>query len=91
MAKRHTEKGPKDLPQQKALTRQDLLRWLAAGPDLTVAQIRGLRERLGVTQLGLARMLGVCESAVSLWEAGRRPRGPAQRLLKLIAELAEAD
>jgi putative transcriptional regulator len=74
----------------RPLTRQDLERWLGTGPDLTAVQIRGLRERLGLTQRDLARALGVTESSVSLWEAGRRrPRGPAQRLLKLIAGLSE--
>jgi putative transcriptional regulator len=71
------------------ITTKHLERWLTTTPPLNPQQLQQLRQQLGMTQLGLARVLGVSESAVSLWEAGkRRPRGPAHRLLTLLAELA---
>jgi DNA-binding transcriptional regulator YiaG len=71
------------------ITPTELERWLTGTPALTARQLQDLRQQLGLTQLGLARVLGVSESAVSLWEAGKRkPRGPAHRLLTLLAELA---
>jgi DNA-binding transcriptional regulator YiaG len=75
-----------------SLTREELEQWLGAASEVSAREIHALRQRLGLTQRELARLLGVSESSVSLWEAGRRrPRGPAHRLLKLIGELAKQD
>jgi putative transcriptional regulator len=80
--------GERRLPRLGITTKQ-LERWLTTTTPLNAQQLLQLRRQLGMTQLGLARVLGVSESAVSLWEAGkRRPRGPAHRLLTLLAELA---
>jgi DNA-binding transcriptional regulator YiaG len=77
-----------ELPRRLALPVGQLERWLLAAPDFTPARLQALRRRLGLTRRQLARWLGLSESAVSLWEAGRRrPRGPAHRLLGLVDEL----
>jgi DNA-binding transcriptional regulator YiaG len=89
MARRRPGEEGQSLPGQLQLTRQELEAWLVSAQDLTAEEIIHLRQRLGLTQRELARWLGISESAVSLWEAARRrPRGPAHRLLKLIAELS---
>jgi DNA-binding transcriptional regulator YiaG len=85
----HTETQGQEFPRRFHLTRDELRRWLVGTPDVKPQDIERLRQRLGLTQLELAKWLGVTESSVSLWEAGkRRPRGPAHRLLRLIAELS---
>jgi DNA-binding transcriptional regulator YiaG len=79
-------------PLGLGITRGDLERWLLATTDMPPEQIHGLRQHLGLTQQELARWLGLSEATVSLWEAGRRrPRGPAHRLLRLIAELSRQE
>jgi DNA-binding transcriptional regulator YiaG len=83
--------GRQALPRL-GITREGLELWLSATAEVSAEEIHGLRQRLGLTQRELAKWLGVSESTVSLWEAGkRRPRGPAHRLLKLIGELAKQD
>lgn len=53
---------------------------------MTPADVRALRERLGLTPAQFARLLGVHPSTVSRWESGRRyPTGgaiPAMRRLQ---------
>jgi DNA-binding transcriptional regulator YiaG len=89
MARRAAPHEGQGFPRRLHLSRDELERWLVGTPDVTPEEIQQLRQRLGLTQLELAKWLGVTESSVSLWEAGkRRPRGPAHRLLRLIAELA---
>ena len=84
-----TKPEGQEFPRRVHLTRDELRRWLIGTPDVMPQEVEQLRQRLGLTQLELAKWLGVTESSVSLWEAGkRRPRGPAHRLLRLIAELA---
>jgi len=86
---RHTEPEGRGFPRRLHLTRDELQRWLVGTADVRPQEIERLRQRLKLTQLELARWLGVTESSVSLWEAGkRRPRGPAHRLLRLIAEVS---
>ena len=86
---RHTEPEGQGFPRRVHLSRDELQRWLVGTADVKPQEIERLRQRLGLTQLELAKWLGVTESSVSLWEAGkRRPRGPAHRLLRLIAELS---
>ena len=55
-------------------------------------RIAALRERLGLTQAGLARRLGIRQQTVSEWETGRyRPRGASVTLLRLAEEQAPYD
>jgi DNA-binding transcriptional regulator YiaG len=84
-----TKPEGQEFPRRVRLSRDELRRWLVGTPDIRPQEVERLRQRLGLTQLELAKWLGVTESSVSLWEAGkRRPRGPAHRLLRLIAELS---
>lgn len=54
---------------------------------MTTAEIRQIRERLNLTQVELAELLGVCQGTVSHWEKGiRNPTGPAIRLLRMMAK-----
>jgi DNA-binding transcriptional regulator YiaG len=86
---RHTEPEGQEFPRRLRLSREELRRWLVGTADVKPQEVERLRQQLGLTQLELAKWLGVTESSVSLWEAGkRRPRGPAHRLLRLIAELS---
>jgi putative transcriptional regulator len=49
-------------------------------PDVNV-----VREKLHVTQLELAYMIGVSENTIQNWEQGcRKPEGPAIALLRVI-------
>ncbi|MDZ4278880.1 MAG: helix-turn-helix domain-containing protein [Dehalococcoidia bacterium] len=53
------------------------------------AQVRALRQELGLTQQELARELNVRQQTVSEWETGQyRPRGASARLLSVVAERA---
>ncbi len=53
---------------------------------VTPADVKAIRQRLGMTQETFARFLGVSVSTVRNWEQNRRqPRGAA-RLLLLIAQ-----
>ena len=46
--------------------------------------ILAARQRLGLTQAGLAERLGTTQSTVSRWEAGRVPISrPAERLIEI--------
>ncbi len=47
--------------------------------------IRALRINLKMTQAQLGAAIGVDQSTVSLWEAGMQPRGPALKLLEMLA------
>jgi len=53
--------------------------------------IKELRERVNWSQDRLAEFLGMDRSSVSHMENGRPPRGPAKRLLDMLAAAAEAD
>ncbi len=47
--------------------------------------IRKLRESVDVSQAQFARMIGVSKGTLQNWEQGRRrPRGPAQALLRVF-------
>ena len=55
------------------------------------ADIKAIRERLGVSQSEFALMIGVSVSTLQNWEQGRRqPDGPARALLKIAAENPKA-
>ena len=52
----------------------------------THEEIRRIRLNAGMTQSVLASYMGVSKKTVEAWECGRtRPRGPACRLLDLLA------
>ena len=60
--------------------------------DWDAVRIAALRQRLGVTQAGLARRLGIRQQTVSEWETGRyRPRGASLTLLRLAEEQSPYD
>jgi putative transcriptional regulator len=49
------------------------------------AEVANVRNKIGISQSGLATVLGVSVRTVEAWEAGRNtPSGAAQRLLYLI-------
>lgn len=53
--------------------------------------IRKLRESIDVSQSQFAHMMGVSKSTLQNWEQGRRrPRGPAQALLRVFAKDPQA-
>ena len=55
------------------------------------ADVRTIREPLGVTQAEFALMIGVSLATLRNWEQGRRvPDGPAQALLRVAAANPEA-
>jgi putative transcriptional regulator len=55
------------------------------------ADIKAIRDKLGVSQSEFALMIGVSISTLQNWEQGRRqPDGPARALLKVAAENPEA-
>lgn len=59
-------------------------------PLLTPAGVRGLRDRLGLTQARFAARLGASAQAVSFWERGTRtPTGLYAAALRRLAAEAE--
>lgn len=57
-------------------------------PDVNV---RGIREKLGLTQEQFAQTFGVSASTIRNWEQEiRRPEGPARVLLNVIAKEPDA-
>lgn len=49
-------------------------------------QIRKYRESKGLTQTQFAELLGVSPTAVTTWEKGQEPSGPALKLLRFLIE-----
>jgi DNA-binding transcriptional regulator YiaG len=59
----------------------------AGGEAWTAEAVAALRRRRGLSQAGMARLLGVRQQTISEWETGlHRPRGASARLLRLLAE-----
>ena len=51
------------------------------------AEIRALREHLGLTQQGMADELGTRQQTISEWERRKyEPRGTSSRVLSLVAD-----
>lgn len=51
----------------------------------TSAQVKNIREKIGLTQNLFAKYIGVSTKTVEAWEAGRnKPSGPSNRLLWLL-------
>jgi putative transcriptional regulator len=47
--------------------------------------VKGIRERLGLSQSRFAAIIGVSVRTVQNWEQGRRePEGPAKALLRVV-------
>ena len=50
----------------------------------SIPDIKGIRQKLHVSQNEFAHMIGVSESTIQNWEQGRRkPEGPAVALLRV--------
>lgn len=55
------------------------------------ADIRGIRDRLGLSQSQFALLIGISVSTLQNWEQGRRePEGPARALLRVADRNPEA-
>jgi putative transcriptional regulator len=53
--------------------------------------VRMIRKQYGLSQDKFARLLGISVATLRNWEQGRRkPRGPAQVLLRVAAKYPEA-
>ena len=56
-----------------------------SGPAATVPDVRGIRERLGLSQAQLASYLNVSKRTLENWEQRRRgPSGAARTLLWIM-------
>jgi putative transcriptional regulator len=61
------------------------LRCFAPAPKYTSEMVRGLRNRLNITQTALASVLNTSPSTVQKWETGtKNPGGPSCKLLHLL-------
>jgi putative zinc finger/helix-turn-helix YgiT family protein len=58
---------------------------------LTPEEIRGIRDRLGMTQAEISKLTGIGEATISRWERGRLLQNRANdRYLRLVAELPQS-
>lgn len=58
---------------------------------VTKSDIKGLREKTGLTQSEFSKMIGVSVRTLQNWEQGRRePEGPAKALLRVFEREPEA-
>lgn len=54
-------------------------------PDFEAAEIKSIRNELGLTQVLFAGFMGVSTKTVEAWESGRNmPDGPARRMLSML-------
>ena len=54
-------------------------------PDFAAPEIKNIRNKLGMTQVLFAGLMGVSTKTVEAWEAGRNmPDGPARRILAML-------
>ncbi len=57
----------------------------------TPPDVKGIRERLGLTQESFAALMGVSNRTLQNWEQGRRePEGPAKALLRVVEREPQA-
>ena len=62
----------------------------AKAARLSPRLVQSLRKRLGLSQMALARLVGVSAPAVAQWEAGdSRPRGPNRAVLVGLRKLGK--
>lgn len=74
-----------------AWTDEDVARARLVYPPPAPEQVRGLRERLGLSQAQFAHRFGFSLDALQQYEQGRRtPSGPARTLLQVIEADPEA-
>lgn len=80
------------LPGQMEESQRRATAALAAGsPALDPAEVRAIRQRLGVTQGELERLLGVGPKTVVRWERGTvRPNAATDRLLRIVRDVPGA-
>jgi len=95
-------KGGVDWDKVNAATEEDIARWKAEdgiddstlGPPYLVVpgkDLRGIRERLGLSQEAFAQRFHLSLRTVQEWEQQRRvPEGPARVLLQIIDREPEA-
>ena len=58
---------------------------------LSTVDVKGLREKLGLTQKEFSGMIGVSIKTLQNWEHGRRePEGPAKALLRVVEKEPQA-
>ena len=70
------------------MSRRGGLEQRVSAVDLTIkADVAAIRASTGLSQATFARSIGVAKGTLLNWEHGRRrPTGPAQVLLAMIAE-----
>ena len=74
-----------DLPGLAIRWRDANVTDMSTESKISAAEIRQLRDRLGLTQAALAGKLGLTRPAISLWEIGRcSPTGAAEILLRRL-------
>ena len=55
--------------------------------EFTNLEIKEVREKLNMTQVVFAQILGVSKKTVEAWEAGiNTPNGPAKRIIGMLKE-----
>ncbi len=55
-------------------------------PNYNGEDIKNIRNKLGLTQIMFANMLGVSKKTVEAWEANtNKPTGPALRIMELLS------
>ena len=58
---------------------------------MTTIDVKGMRERLNLTQAEFSAMIGVSIKTLQNWEQGRRePEGPAKALLRVVEKEPQA-
>lgn len=74
-----------------AFTDAELAQAQLVHPGDAAREVRGLRERLGLSQAEFARRFGFSVDTIRNYEQGhRQPAGPARVLLRVIAAEPEA-
>jgi len=59
-------------------------------PEFTGSEVRRLRKGLGITQIALAKLIGVSAAAITAWETGKTiPSRESRRALSQLAEKSQ--
>lgn len=86
----HTKKLHTDMnnhnPRESSISAEKVINKICNGRPEWCVMLRGLRYREGLTQIGLAKKLGITQGNLSAMENGKRPigRNMAMRLGKLF-------
>jgi DNA-binding transcriptional regulator YiaG len=76
-----TERGRLEVPPEEVRTAR-----------LSAGRIAGLRKRLGLTQAGMATLMGVSTGAVALWERGSSsPKGANRAAIVALRKLKRSE